>query len=169
MYVLTPKETFTSRDIVHLALQCSRAYDLIYVEFENLEANVADQANTLANRTKITWRDNFVDGDFTVGDLTTDGNWHTLDLANIVPANANHVYLHTRFASNQLEKRFGFKPTSHANIGVSIEGFTQVADVTVSFNGWLPLNANKQIDYVVSNSAANVISIATIWISGWSV
>jgi hypothetical protein len=113
---------------------------------------------------------NFVDRgdpsahDFAVGDLTTDGSWHDLDLSGIVPAGAKAVLLGVQVIDDTVNVGIGFR--RHGNsYGINAGYFMEiVANGNLRGTLIVPCDSNRVIEYLANN---NIFSTINITVMGW--
>lgn len=120
--------------------------------------------------TRLVGRTNFVDRgdpsvfDFTLTNFTTDGNLHDIDFSSIIPAGAVAAYLLIQIADNivgsvlYLIKKGNTYPYNRLMLR------TQVANETVSLDGFVSIDANRKAQYFADNITYNRIDIC---VRGW--
>lgn len=102
--------------------------------------------------------------DFGLPGLIADGNWHTLDLSNIIPLQTTAVLLAVELASPTASNAIYFRTLGNVNSQnqskclVIDPGYTAGYDVTV------PTNGRNQIEYRVRNGFLGSIFIT---VKGW--
>lgn len=102
--------------------------------------------------------------DFTKVDLTTDGNWHDLDLSSIVPEHAKAVLLYYRFRSNTVDSYVSFRENGNVNTFNKEQGRIPVAGTVQDRTGIVSLDTNRKIEYRIQNIVWDFIDIV---IRGW--
>ncbi|MBW1996365.1 MAG: LamG domain-containing protein [Deltaproteobacteria bacterium] len=91
--------------------------------------------------------------DFVLGDLTTDGNFHELDLSGIVPTGARFVALGVRVKAPATYKYIQFKPRDNTNNYAVHIVYTTEADVPNYGYVVVRLDSNRKIYYKTVNYA----------------
>ena len=105
-----------------------------------------------------------VDYDFQVGDLTTDGAWHDLDLSSIVPEGATLVHLRILVMDGLTVQLLYIAEKGNSNAANSLFVQTQVANI-VSFNeGIVKLDSSRVVQYKASNTTWTTMNIV---VRGW--
>lgn len=102
--------------------------------------------------------------DFQVGDLTTDGVWHDLDLSGIVPEGASAVILKLIVADDSATSEIHFrKKTGTTNLN---QWSTKTRTVTFSKyqQGIVFCDTNRVIQYWASNTTWTTINLLVV---GW--
>jgi hypothetical protein len=103
--------------------------------------------------------------DFAVGDLTTDGAWHDLDLSSIVPASAKAVIIKVAIEDNAAGNAFAFRKNGNSNAFNIARQATQVADVTIHMPPTIiPVDTNRVIEYLATSTTWTTINIQ---VCGW--
>lgn len=111
-------------------------------------------------------RDNINDWDFTESDLTTDGNWHDLDLREIVPEGAYAVMLDLRVKDDAIDSELLFRKDDDAN-SFSQKGVrTQVVNQYNEATRIIFCNSDRIIQYMGSNVTFTEIDVM---VAGWYV
>ena len=112
-------------------------------------------------------REDYDDYDFDIGDYTIDEAWHPLTLSSIVPEGAKSVYLRCLINQDNAGKSFSFKG---GDAGTSSQitwiTTTQVAGLVIRSEGIVPLGANRDVQYWVSNNSADW-NLLRLIVQGW--
>ena len=102
--------------------------------------------------------------DFAVGDLTTDGTVHDLDLSSIVPVNASSVLLHVIVKDGTVGNRIRFRKNGNSNmINIGVVR-TQAANIDINQDVIIALDANRVIEYDATNTVFTTLEII---VKGW--
>ena len=104
--------------------------------------------------------------DFALGDFTTDGNWHDLDLSSIVPAGAKAVVLRVVIQDDAVASVVSFRKNGNANNYSMLTTRTQVADIVLDGNYIVPCDTGRVIEY---KTTATTLSLLAVTIIGWFV
>jgi hypothetical protein len=102
--------------------------------------------------------------DFAVGDLTTDGNWHDLDLSSIVPAGAVAVHLRVYAEDDVLKMSVLFRKNGNSNTINAGRVQTYNANARTTDDVIVALDSNRIIEYLASNVVWIDIKIV---VAGW--
>ncbi len=117
--------------------------------------------------TKTGWQDRGdpASGDFAVGDLTTDGAWHDLDLSAICPANTKAVAIRLEIQDDAAPPvAVNFRKNGNTN-AANISVFrTQVAGITLSGDIIVSVDSDRVIEYLASDTTWFLLSIT---VKGW--
>lgn len=101
--------------------------------------------------------------DFVLGDLTTDGAWHDLDLSAIVPAAAKEVKIKIIIQDDLVNGYFEVSTKGHSNIENVGVMRVQVANQKLSAQWTIPFNNYPQIiQYKASNVTWTLIEICVM-------
>ena len=128
--------------------------------FTDIEAAV--NANTA--RTGYHDRGDFAAHDFTQATLTTDGAWHPLNLAAIIPENCRAVNVRLILVdglANQAGEIMTFGSTNALN---TLLVATQVPNIGIGFAQFIKPNADRKLLYRFSNTVFTIIWLDII---GW--
>lgn len=98
--------------------------------------------------------------DFFAGDLTTDGNWHDLDLREIIPYGATAVYLRISIEDDAAGSVITFRKKGNQNTVNILRMVTQDAGDALHGNGIVFCDANRTIEYMATNTTWTTINIA---------
>lgn len=102
--------------------------------------------------------------DFTASDLTTDGNWHDLDLSSIVPAKATAVAVRVYVKDDAAGSFIQFRRNGATNKAVAAVVRTQVSDVYSDGFVIVACDSASKIEYRTSNVSFTALNIV---ICGW--
>jgi len=102
--------------------------------------------------------------DFTVGDFTRDGSWHTLDLSSIVPEGVNAVNIRLTIKSTISNKTFSIRTKGNVNAANIFQSTTQTPVSFFAQMGLVFLNDSREIEYHIQSSDINQIFMV---INGW--
>jgi hypothetical protein len=99
--------------------------------------------------------------DYVVGDLTTDNNWHVLDLFTDVgvPKGAKSVLIKVALVDNAVDSRIRFRKNGNVNSTNSMVVATQVANVAMFADATVALDADAKIEYLASNVTFTTINL----------
>lgn len=101
----------------------------------------------------VTW-------DWQVGDLTTDGAWHDLDLSTIVPAGTKAVLMRANIVDNLVNQLLYFREKGNSGWQNSSLLTTQVANQGINHDVVVAVDANRVIQYWASSTTWTTINIA---------
>ena len=102
--------------------------------------------------------------DFSVGDLTTDGNWHDLDLSAIVPVGTKAVHLRIQASDDVPDRSFHLRKKGSSNNLNSAQLRTQVANVSVHNDCVVSCDSNRVIEYKAANTVWTTLYVI---VRGW--
>ena len=102
--------------------------------------------------------------DFQIGDLTTDGNWHDLDLSAFVPSGTKAVLLRINLQDDAASSRFRIRKNGNTLAYNSNDFYTQVANVFFGAVAFVPCDQNRIIEYNADNLTWTAINIVIL---GW--
>jgi len=102
--------------------------------------------------------------DFLVGDFTTDGAWHTLDLSGIIPAHAHAVAVSVAAAATAINKTLKFRTLGNANDFNRTLICTQAGNILSAQDIIVYPDANGRIEYNISPATWILI---TFCVKGW--
>jgi len=102
--------------------------------------------------------------DFTLGDLTTDGAWHELDLGGIVPVGAHAVNMIVSVSDNLANQAFTLRKNGNINSKNRLKVNTQVSNIPQYAVGMVACDNNRKIEYTAANTTWGVIRIV---VGGW--
>jgi len=120
--------------------------------------------------TGLVGRINYVDRgdpsdlDFVVGDFTTDGDSHVLNLSGIVPAGATLVHFTFNIKDDALDSYIMFTKNGNSNTRVRMIGRTFAVNVTTDYEGFVACDANRYIQY---KAAPVTFTDINVTIKGW--
>jgi len=95
--------------------------------------------------------------DFLVGNFTRDGAWHDLDLSSIVPSGASWVYVVVTFKASAADKTLSLRKKGNVNAYNVATEKTQVANIYCNLSGWVACDANRIIEYYLTDATVNAI------------
>jgi hypothetical protein len=103
---------------------------------------------------------------FQVGDLTTDGAYHDLDFSALpwVPYGATRVFLTVTVQDDAAGSTITFRKNGNSNEVNNAPCTTQVANVPISYDIEVSLDANRKAEYKATNTTWTTINIA---VRGW--
>lgn len=102
--------------------------------------------------------------DFVLGDLTTDGGWHTLDLSGIVPEHAHGIALQVLALNTAVNRSVKFRTRGNVNDFNRSFIVTQTAVIISAADCVVIPNANREIEYSASVGGWLLINIC---VKGW--
>lgn len=102
--------------------------------------------------------------DWDEGDLTTDGNWHDLDLSAIVPKHAKFALIGFSLQDNLIGQIMRLRRNGNVNTIAAIRTFTQVANIRVGGCIPVPVDTDRKIEYSFTATLWTNIGLAVI---GW--
>lgn len=97
--------------------------------------------------------------DFEIGDLTTDGAWHELDLSAIVPAGTKAVHIRIIIGDNLINQIIHLRKKGNTNITNTLAVNTQVANILIAKDGILTCSTDRKIEYLAANTTWSAITI----------
>lgn len=102
--------------------------------------------------------------DFLVGDLTTDGAWHDLDLSAIVPDGATTVSLIIEIQDNVANSSVSFRKNGNSNTIIDPSFREVVANVTIFGQRKVACDSARIIEYSASNL---VLTALNVTVASW--
>jgi hypothetical protein len=102
--------------------------------------------------------------DFDLTDLTTDGDWHDLDLSSIVDEDAKAVVLYVYLADDAHTSYIRFRKNGNTNDFNYSQIRSQVADIYINGDLIVALDDDQVIEYQTTNTTFNAIAIT---VKGW--
>jgi len=102
--------------------------------------------------------------DFTVASFTRDGAWHDLDLSSVVPSGASWVYVVGRIDANSADQAFVLRKKGNTNAYNTRTARVVTGLYWAHLHAWLPLDANRTIEYLASSAQVTEISLV---VAGW--
>jgi hypothetical protein len=103
--------------------------------------------------------------DFTQDDLTTDGNWHLLDLSSIITSDNPflvHITMHTY--DNAANETLELRPYGTSGNYNRFQLHTQVANIENDNTALLAIDNRKRVEYRVTNATIDHIEFI---VTGW--
>lgn len=101
--------------------------------------------------------------DFTKEDLTTDLQWHDLDLSSIIPEGVNLIHMKVRLSAFELGG-FQLRKKGNTNDVNAATMKVQVANVYYYEDFFVTCDSNRKIQYLASNITWTNLDIV---IRGW--
>jgi len=102
--------------------------------------------------------------DFEAGDLTTDGQWHDLDLSAIVPAGAKAVVFRVYVMNTTAMSDFRMRKNGNSNAKNTSELYTQVGNIVYTADMIVSPDTNRIIEYTAFLFGWTTLSLT---IKGW--
>lgn len=102
--------------------------------------------------------------DFSQAELTTDGNWHTLDLSSIIDANAKAVSIRLKARSDIVGSKMRFRKTGTTMTGHTCEFRIQIAGLDNNAHFTIGVDTDGKLDYNITDVVWDDISMV---IRGW--
>jgi len=102
--------------------------------------------------------------DFSVGDLTTNGAWHDLDLSSIVPAGAKAVLLMVGMSDDAANRIVVFRKNGNTNTFNMSSISNHVTNIPNYGDLIVPCDTNRIIEYLADNATFTSININ---VKGW--
>lgn len=102
--------------------------------------------------------------DYAVGDLTTDGAWHDLDLSSILPAGTVAALIKTQVKDDAAGSYFQFRKNGNSNTIHTSTIRTQAVDVTIEREHIVFPDTSRVVEYRASNTTFTDINIV---VCGW--
>lgn len=102
--------------------------------------------------------------DFDIADFTKDGEWHDLDLSNIIPPNAVAAFIKVYTQAPSAGRWMYLKRKGDAYDYNSFAQFTQAANISIMSEGFVFLNAERIIQYKIPNVTWTAIYLV---VRGW--
>jgi len=139
--------------------------DILLIEdFENVWNKKRVTVNSLQMRDMVDRGDPSA-WDWTKPNLDTDGNWHDLDCAAVVPQWATWILFRVLIEDNAAGSYIQFRKRLNVNERCAKKTYTQVAGVPTEALIWCPCHqAARLVEYRTTNTAFSTI---TITILGW--
>ena len=103
--------------------------------------------------------------DFQVANLTTDGNWHELDLSAIIPTTAKVVFLKVQVTDGSSGMYFEIRKKGNSNNINTFQIRTQVNYTTIDAGMHVPVGTDGIIEYRTTNNQFLSIYIT---VKGWT-
>lgn len=104
--------------------------------------------------------------DFGQGDLSTDGNWHTLDLSAIIPIGKPVVRLFVQLNDDTLGTSVKFRSTNIVNNINMTHLNVRIVNQDLNYRVMIQADADGKISYWTSAIAFSKLNIA---VCGWFV
>lgn len=109
-------------------------------------------------------RGDFDGVDFAVGVLTTDAQYHDLDLSGIVGAAVRLVHIQMSVQADRAGAGINLR-TKGNTLSYNVFGYLQqVADVRATLEGWVVTDSAGKIQYYATNDTWTYLSIS---VRGW--
>jgi hypothetical protein len=102
--------------------------------------------------------------DFTIGDLTVDGDWHEIDLSSIVPDGATAVSLKVNIRNTTFERKFELRKSGNSDEYCSCVIWSQVANVRIGAVYPVSCSTDRKVDYRFVGGGWNLCNIQ---VNGW--
>ena len=102
--------------------------------------------------------------DFAVGDLTTDGAYHDMDLSSIVPAGAVAVHIRVDCTDDSVASTFNLRENGNSNSINVFQVICRIANVTVSQDGIVTCDSSRVIEYFATNTVWTSLNVT---VKGW--
>jgi hypothetical protein len=104
--------------------------------------------------------------DYDLTGFTTDGNWHDWNLSGEVPAGATWALLNVSWNTDASQQRIQIRKNGNSNAHNLSTIRTQVANVRIDYDVWVPVDANRVVEYNITNGTTFVgLNVATV--KGW--
>jgi len=105
--------------------------------------------------------------DFTISNFTRDGNWHTLDLSAIVPANVKAVFIKAQALTTSTNKALGFRKYGYTGAYTNnvLNIITSNQHTYLNF-GFVPVDSSGRIEYYMQTAD---VTGCNVIILGWLV
>lgn len=121
--------------------------------------------------TNLTWQSVFVDrgdpaaADYSMSDLTTDGNWNALDLSALISAsNAKAVLLRVQVQDDAADSSVSFKTNGNSNDYNISQTICTAANKVEAQDKIVPLDSGRVIQY---KTTATAFTDITLVVKGW--
>lgn len=102
--------------------------------------------------------------DFTKVDLTTDGNWHELDMSSVIPKGAIAAVLAVRVLDDGVGNSLTIRPKAHSYPYHRFRNYQDTINQASSEQGIVFFDTDRAIEYLGSNVEFTSIEITVI---GW--
>jgi hypothetical protein len=102
--------------------------------------------------------------DLTVGDMTTDDNWHDWDLSSIVDNGAKAILVRLEVIDGTVNMNFYLRKNGLTGIRNASHVRTQVAGQAVGFDAIVPCDSSQTIEYAADNTTLSAIYLT---VGGW--
>lgn len=118
----------------------------------------------LTGKSLLVDRGDVASADWTVGDFTTDGNWHDLDCSSVVPAGANFIGFLIILIDDAVTTSLKLRKNGNSNTGNVAVLYTQVVNTVNSAILWIPCDTNRVVEYQTPNLTITTLNVTII---GW--
>lgn len=105
-----------------------------------------------------------VNHDFITGNFTKDFTWYELDLSGIVPAGATAVLIHVEARTALANAPFILRTAGNVNTRNVSFLTTQVANIAMTYDFVIPLDAARKIEYTLFPVVWPVVNLT---VKGW--
>jgi len=129
------------------------------------EAFLSDTEGLVTDYGFFHYRGELSEVDFDQDDLTTNGSWHDLGIADIVPDGAKAVLLEVLVTDDAVGSPIRFRKNGNTDVQYSVSRVcTMVANVSHETNVIVPCDSSGEIEYSTDN-----LTYTDIWIVvlGW--
>lgn len=109
-------------------------------------------------------RGNATGYDWDETDLTTNGDWHALDLSSVIPQDTKLVLLRVTVEDDVINRQLFFRQYGNDNTFNASVAYTQVADQSISFDCIIAVDSERRVEYLASNATWTRIDIL---VKGW--
>ncbi len=104
--------------------------------------------------------------DYDLTGFTRDGAWYDWDLSGVVPAGVSWVLLNISWSMTSGNDRMQIRKNGNSNAYNLSTVRTQVANIRIDFDVWVAVDANRVIEYNITNGATFFgTNVATV--KGW--
>ncbi len=102
--------------------------------------------------------------DFTIGDFTIDGAWHTLDLSAFITTSARAVLIDIDFDNNSANKHITLRQNGNSNDINHFDVSTKVAGQDEHTNAIVSPDSSRLIEYKITNAGWTALKMS---VRGW--
>ena len=132
---------------------------------EELNQRLFSISKRLHNKPTFYPRGDLTFADFTEDDLTTDGNWHVLDLSTIITSdNPFLVHISMHIHDNASGETIELRPYGTSGAYNRFQLHTQVANAEIDTVALLAIDSRKRVEYRVTDATIDHIELI---VTGW--
>lgn len=99
-----------------------------------------------------------------VGDFTTNGAWHDLDLSSIVSAGAKLIYVWVRLRDDLINAEINFRKNGNSNAFNSPKVHVNIVNIYTHDKIWIECDTDRIIEYLATNTTFDTIDFVVM---GW--
>lgn len=102
--------------------------------------------------------------DWSLLDLTIDGNWHDLDCSGIVPEGAKFIWFRLYLIDDVTGSWFQMRKKGNSNVYNTLTVLTQAANIPIEAQGFVACDENRMVQYRATNTTFTMIYLL---VRGW--